>query len=269
MGNETIFDAALAQYKANHTGPLSEVSLGGGYLSAQQILPEQERLHAFLKNLSVSVDGNKTDQTVYDDQSKLILRDLYEGQEITQHMNIVGSVNPLNESALAPPGSHGFTMQVCAEHMFSRGSVHIQSANASVYPTINPNFFANPADAQMLSQIALHAQNVVAQTPPLSDYLVGGGTVLQSLYTNLTEANVDSIVRTESQSVAHPCGTCAMLPQEKGGVVDERFKVYGVQKLRVVDASIFPLIPRGNLQSCVYAVAERAADFIKQDHNLR
>ncbi len=152
--------------------------------------------------------------------------------------------------------------------MFSRGSVHIHSSNASVYPIVDPNFFSHPADAYMFSRIALQAQNVIAQTPPLSDYLIGNGTKLQSLYTNLTEENAEKVIRVESQSVDHPCGTCAMLPREDGGVVDERFRVYGVQGLRVVDASIFPLIPRGNLQTCVYAVAERAADFIKEDGGL-
>ena len=56
-----------------------------------------------------------------------------------------------------------------------------------------------------------------------------------------------------------------MLPKAKGGVIDERFKVYGTANLRVVDASVFPLMVRGNLQSLVYAVAERAADMLKAD----
>lgn len=63
----------------------------------------------------------------------------------------------------------------------------------------------------------------------------------------------------------HPCGTVAIMPEHKGGVVDERFRVYRVEGLRVVDASIFPMIPRGNLQTLVYAVAERAANFVKDD----
>jgi choline dehydrogenase-like flavoprotein len=54
-----------------------------------------------------------------------------------------------------------------------------------------------------------------------------------------------------------------MLPKEKGGVVDEKLVVYGTRNLRLVDASIFPLIPRGNIISTVYAVAEKAADIIK------
>jgi len=56
-----------------------------------------------------------------------------------------------------------------------------------------------------------------------------------------------------------------MLPEKDGGVVDPKLKVYGVQNLRVVDASIFPLGVRNNLQTAVYAVAEKAADIIKKD----
>lgn len=56
-----------------------------------------------------------------------------------------------------------------------------------------------------------------------------------------------------------------MGPRHDGRVVDERLKVHGTRNLRVVDASVFPLHVRGNLASLVYAVAERAADFVKED----
>jgi len=61
----------------------------------------------------------------------------------------------------------------------------------------------------------------------------------------------------------HPIGTCAMLPKEKGGVVDNQCKVYGTTNVRVVDASIFPTHVQGNIVSLVYAVAEKASDVIK------
>ena len=55
-----------------------------------------------------------------------------------------------------------------------------------------------------------------------------------------------------------------MLPRDEGGVVDEKMSVYGVNRLRVVDASVMPLHVRGNIASTVYAIAERAADLIKE-----
>jgi len=67
----------------------------------------------------------------------------------------------------------------------------------------------------------------------------------------------------------HPCGTCAMMPTGLGGVVDNRLRVYGVKGLRVYDASVFPLISKRLIESSVYAVAEKAADLIKDDGLLR
>lgn len=64
---------------------------------------------------------------------------------------------------------------------------------------------------------------------------------------------IDNGIRTEF----HPSGTCAMLPVNQGGVVDPHLRVWGSQNLRVVDASIFPLIPAAHLQAVVYAVAEK------------
>ncbi|KAK3347231.1 glucose-methanol-choline oxidoreductase [Lasiosphaeria hispida] len=64
-------------------------------------------------------------------------------------------------------------------------------------------------------------------------------------------------------SLAHPAGTCAMMPEGDGGCVSHKLRVYGVSGLRVVDASVLPLIPGAALQATVYAVAEKAADLIK------
>ena len=63
----------------------------------------------------------------------------------------------------------------------------------------------------------------------------------------------------------HLAGSCMMAPRGKGGVVDERLRVHGVKGLRVVDASVFPIMPRGNINTSVYAMAERAGDLIKED----
>lgn len=61
------------------------------------------------------------------------------------------------------------------------------------------------------------------------------------------------------------CGTCAMMPAAMGGVVGERLAVHGTRNVRVVDASMMPIGPRGNVVSTVYAVAEKAAWMVLQD----
>lgn len=114
-----------------------------------------------------------------------------------------------------------------------------------------------------MSQILLHSQQV-ARTPPLSDHLRDGGKAYQEGFYELNDKNVEAFARSSFSSTYHPAGTCAMGPRAQGGVVDEKMKVHGTQNLRVVDASVFPAMVRGNLVSLVYAVAERAADFIKE-----
>ena len=63
----------------------------------------------------------------------------------------------------------------------------------------------------------------------------------------------------------HACGTCAMKPEDQGGVVDSRFRVHGIRNLRVVDASIFPRIPGYFIVTPIYMIAEKAADVILDD----
>ena len=150
------------------------------------------------------------------------------------------------------------------EHPLSRGSVHIVSADPTVYPAIDPNYLSHPLDLFVLSQAMLHLQQV-ARTAPLSTHLKEGGHVFQPGFYELDEQNVEAFVKNSFSSEYHPMGTCAMGPREEGGVVSERMVVHGTSNLRVVDASVFPLQVRGNLASLVYAVAERAADFIKAD----
>lgn len=104
----------------------------------------------------------------------------------------------------------------------------------------------------------------IAKTQPLASLIKDGGKRLpEGMEISTLEATKEHVKRNLITN-NHPCGTCAMPPRDKGGVVDERLRVYGVKNLRVVDASVFLMIPRGNIQSSVYAVAERAADLIRE-----
>lgn len=91
----------------------------------------------------------------------------------------------------------------------------------------------------------------------------GGRTIPEDL--NLETIEYAREMARTGWTTYHPCGTCAMMAREDGGLVDERRRVYEVCGLRVVDASVFPVVPWGNIMSSVYAVAERAADMIKED----
>lgn len=83
-----------------------------------------------------------------------------------------------------------------------------------------------------------------------------------------TDEDILNHIRETAIQVWHASGTCAMLPLEKSGVVDETHRVYGVQGLRVVDASVFPVIPDTHTQGPVYMLAEKAADMIKADYSV-
>ena len=150
-------------------------------------------------------------------------------------------------------------------HVFSRGTSHITSAKPSDPPKIDPRYLSHPLDIEIMARHVQYLEKL-ARSAPLSDYLKPDGN------RNHPTAYVDDLdkakdyIRTTSISNYHPVGTCVMLPKAEGGVVDNNLKVYGTGNVRVVDASVMPIIPRANPQSTVYAVAERAADLIKADH---
>ena len=83
----------------------------------------------------------------------------------------------------------------------------------------------------------------------------------------VADEQIEEALRRETarSSNAHPCCTSALGPEKEGGVVDDKLRVYGVGNLRVVDASIMPLLPVAHLQSTMYAIGEKAAVLIKAD----
>ncbi|KAL8973609.1 MAG: hypothetical protein Q9197_002148 [Variospora fuerteventurae] len=145
---------------------------------------------------------------------------------------------------------------------FSRGSSHIVSSRLDQDLSIDPRFFSNPLDLEIMANHLLTLQTIPS-TSPLSAFFKKDGQRLPPgpAITSLESAR--NYLRDNAVTTHHSCGTAAMLPREKGGVVDQDLIVYGTKNLRIVDASIFPVIPQANPMSTVYAVAERAADLIK------
>ncbi|KAK6069255.1 glucose oxidase [Seiridium cupressi] len=143
----------------------------------------------------------------------------------------------------------------------SRGNVHIVSENETTPPSINPNFFQSDFDGLAAVQTARFSRRVLT-TAPLSDLID-----LASLAPSFEEVPEDAsdelwlnwIKNSAFGPNHHHLGSCAMLPRDMGGVVDNNFMVYGTSNVRVIDLSVIPLQVAGHSTSLLYAVAEWAA----------
>lgn len=147
---------------------------------------------------------------------------------------------------------------------FSWGSVHLDGSGHIDKPAIDPNFLSIDFDLQTALKVGRIARNMWS-TQPLSElageFLVPGDTVLPA---NATDAEWREFLNSTCVPASHCIGTCAMLPRDLGGVVDPTLKVYGTANVRVVDASVIPHLISGHTSAAVYALAEKAADMIKQ-----
>lgn len=145
---------------------------------------------------------------------------------------------------------------------FTRGTVHISSADPAVHPAINPNFFSVGYDlAFMVSMCKL--VRTFWSTDPVAG--TAGTQIVPTLTVvpaNATDGEWESWIKSAISSNSHPVGTAAMMAQELGGVVDPELRVYGTANVRVVDASVLPFQVSGHLTATLYAVAERAGGLI-------
>jgi len=150
----------------------------------------------------------------------------------------------------------GFTCSVSQLQVESRGSVSINSADPTVQPAIRYNYLASDTDRRMMVE-GLKMVRKICTTRPLSDYAEAEfqpGPKVKS------DEDWLAYCREYGETVFHPTSTCRM-----GTVVDEKLRVKGVDGLRVVDASVMPAVPSGNINAAVIAVAEKAADLIRED----
>ena len=158
------------------------------------------------------------------------------------------------DNGLREPSVRGFTSAVTVIAPRSRGALRLRSTDPRWRPVIDPAYYSDPADmdsavagARMLMDIAGHA--------PLRRHLA---TPFLPAVSELSDDELADHIRTWTQSLYHPVGTCSI-----GAVVDPELRVLGVDGLRVVDASVMPLIPRGNTNAPTIMVAEKAADLIR------
>jgi choline dehydrogenase len=165
----------------------------------------------------------------------------------------------VNQRPLLRPDSFpGFIIgfNPCRPH--SQGHIRIRSNNPFDAPKIDPNYLNDPRDlADVLEGAQLIAR--LQKTPSMHALIDAPKDI------DLARASPQSTLedfRQRSGTVYHPCGTCAMRPLAAGGVVDSELRVYGVEGLRVADASIFPNITSANTNAPALMVGHQAARFI-------
>jgi choline dehydrogenase len=170
--------------------------------------------------------------------------------------------SPLSERKLLNPDPFSaFLLSFNSCRPTSRGQLQINSADPFVYPTIQPNYLSTEQDVQE-ARAGNRVLRALAKTAPLADVITEElvpGAALQG-----DEALLDDF-RKRADTVYHPSSTCMMGPDPLVSVVDARLRVYGVEGLRVVDASIFPNITSGNINAPTVMVAEKGAAMILED----
>jgi choline dehydrogenase len=152
---------------------------------------------------------------------------------------------------------HGFQVHIGHNKPKSRGAVKAISSDPKAHPQIRFNYLEHEADREGFRACVRLTREIIHQSA-LDDYR---GEEIQPGIDVQTDEEIDTFVRQSVESAYHPSCSCKMGSDELA-VVDSDTKVHGIEGLRVVDSSIFPTIPNGNLNAPTIMVAERAADLI-------
>lgn len=149
-------------------------------------------------------------------------------------------------------GPHSIFVPILVQPQ-SRGQVSLRSSNPQDPPVINPNYLQSDTDVQTyVKAIALCRE--LASTKAFADF--NDGEIIPGV-----DADLEQYVRNYANTIWHPVGTCKM-GRDALSVVDPQLRVYGVEGLRIADASIMPTVPSGNTNAPCVMVGEKAADMI-------
>lgn len=204
------------------------------------------------------------------DLELLLMSGLYSSHEL-MHV-LPGIRDEIYDQMYRPTeNAHGFVVLPMVMLPRSKGRVWLADADPFHHPSIDPNYFADEADLdvivagvrivqRMLDTDAMRGINATMLDTPLPG-------CVQHAYDS--DAYWKCSARQISVTVYHLCGTCKMGPvEDPAAVVDPRLRVHGVRGLRVVDASVIPEVPSAQTNAVTIMIAEKAADMIKEDWGI-
>ncbi len=179
--------------------------------------------------------------------------------------NIEFHVQPLSLDKFGDPLHRfpAFTASVCNLRPTSRGSIRIRSADSKAHPAIAPNYLSTEADRNVAVQSLRVTRRIVTGTQALARYAPEEFLPGPRFETDEELASAAGDIGT---TIFHPVGTCKMgSTDDRAAVVDPELRVRGIERLRIVDASIMPTITSGNTNSPTLMIAERASRLLLQD----
>jgi choline dehydrogenase-like flavoprotein len=264
LRDPAILNLLIGQFQDGAQGPLGQSNISVAYVPLADgsglCSPEAKKAIFDGKDKYVKQEDGKILRRLLETTDEPPIEYLLFPGQVDTTLHTPGSM----ADYLLPTRPENFiTIMTLQNHPFSRGSVHITSNDVNEKPAWDPNFNSNPLDYEIVGRHIQFVERLI-KTEPFSDLLKEDGARFPDVKADTMEGAIEVIRRTQVSDF-HPAGSCGMRPRDQGGVVDSRLRVYGTKGLRVIDASIFPLEPVGNIQSLVYAVAEKAADLIKED----
>lgn len=252
---DQTFNASAAElYKVNRTGPWT---FGRG--NAALFLAFKDFSSNYQNITNVLASQNATDYLParYSENKALLNGYLAQRKILIEHY--LADDAAVGEYPIQPWGRATTALQ----KPMSRGTLVLNATHPSAMPIVVRNAFQNPVDKMVLAELVRWNREHWTKAPLLQRYSPVE-SVPGAQYRTDEEIFEGSIKAAAlDPTYAHSSGGCALMPEELGGCVDAQLKVYGIDKLRVVDASLIPLIPAAHLQATMYAVAEKAADIIK------
>jgi len=144
----------------------------------------------------------------------------------------------------------------------SRGSLRLRSADPRWHPEIDAGYYDDQRDLDAMIA-GVHRLLETVATGPLARHVAGPALpTMRGWGPDPTDAQIEAHVRAQTQTLYHPVGTCAMGSDERA-VVDPDLRVRGVEGLRVADASVMPMVTRGNTNAPSIMIGEKAADLLR------
>lgn len=260
LTDEKLAAVAWERYSQDKAGPLTILPCSLCYVPLNHFVPEET-----LAQLSAKADK----LTAFDADKKAILKQRLNGESKLGQIEYIFDLGNWNPFFQGQDGKRYGTMLQILQYPFSVGSIHIppSSTSGKDHPSIDPRYYGGAHGALDLDVMKEAAQFLdrIVHTEPLAGIIRAPAS--PSLATLRDDQRLEEWISDNTITDWHPVGTCAMGGRAgiRGGVVDDRLRVYGVRGLRVVDASVMPLQISAHIQATVYAIAEKGAHMILED----